>query len=1448
MLYQYINLAISLQKDQISQTIDEFYKYIIRILDDKHIHQQIAPYFKRRNPDGLPFTNYEHEPDNITQVKKLVNALYYCRLALIDFEQLDLNSVSGWTNILQRLLNDGYTLALGKGSALVKHAYKAAFLATHLDINWREMFQQELQPLLLLLSQGSLLITQYSDGAHGLAETIIDYPIVNKTGQIAGIALTQMQTNDGRYDYQFLTQFSTDLPGYIDALSQYIQKDLSKLNEYKTPFDSEQLANLKQAGLALLNDLEHLKGNSFFVSFKLLNYINIINNIITLAMSSLEQMGHFNESTQNVICDNLVKLKYEYLPDLFALIDSIELNFMLEPGTHAKPLMSKMDGFYASLTHYLSMVVDFSTRNELLKIEDSFFVTLRLDKAYKRISDARKRLFTVEQSQIALNAFYELLPQSSNDESTNYIHQLPQDRLEQLGEHYKIIQPYVAKIDADFNSLMIRSLLRTPTQTNKAPAFNWLPWLPWLPWFSWFSWQSPKEPEDCISAVMEKKVSLEQKIAKDITSQQFHLDLNHAMILSVQQQTDPLLLPFCASRNVFVIDESCALQLAADHPLTFKQTNGHRVIEHPEQLSCEHAHSLALWYHSKQDKLTQAIDAYSAFMRLLKTLSADAILDISKIQAADKVAYRRLYHLFQPYFFSGVPPAMHEQALKYDRYLVHALDNICPIHMPKIDIFAKLENHIHHYFSNTANEWQNTHTRYSQQASNLFIVENQQQQLTLPPNSPRAHYLLSHTDYSQKLKTFKIEAFALIKYLNVPMQAALEPAKEGLPFPDLKTAAQNARTLPFKHLFNSIHHLEDLVRQLEELNDKSYQYTYVYNLGYMAYYIYEIKSALEALFYDPHFRAIARDLFSKGQALLATILEHSDAYQQAPTQITTVEGTIQYSSLWYCLNAFFISPKHIRSVRNNNYLTTEELNKLHEQAKKASLTIERLIRTSNSIVQLFLQTPQMLSLYKELTHKLNEFLSTVHDNTMNSLEKLAPNVFAPLLLAADQWEDRVGLQPGTISAVLKNIQEEFHKSLLLPLNLPSQTHIDLVYDNSTLIKRQEQVETNLNNAKDLLTRLEQRYTKITDLHQCLKVYQDNNKEIDKGKKSTVSRETLKESEQQLIAAYQPALSKLNSLQQKNCLHAAADTETVDVTLDTRLNASIQRYEPQLKGIKTLINAAHIHYQSRKATYEMQRDTALAKQNYLQTLTEAQHEQRQQFTTEYTQASFTRQLKSIYDRPTGLKHLDEEYRDKLNNYLLRFEESILEQAEPTTDIDATIKKLMQQLSDTFANNHFAPMLHMDNIHTALSLFYDYTGVATHSLFDDEQSLDKKKTALGALVAIAADRTQTIESRFKAINDNVQINSDFSRDMLAHKNVNSFSLTYLVLCIASLLEALYLYTSPSKKHYNTIINASQNKPLPTEVLKRIGLFVETVQKPTALLKPQNQEDEQVISLSG
>lgn len=1457
MLDAYIKLLASFKERQISTTvIDKIQERVFAALADPRLHDQIAHYFSNRQTTGVPFSNYANDPDIVSQIKKLINALYYARLTFVGLEQLDFTTYTDQYNSVKRIFSD-----------ITNNAYEAASLATHFDVSLHEMFP-EIQFFFSTLDQYSQL-TNIANEGDWLTKVFENYPQVEKVaretsaqikslqnkpiaksvGQVAGMAVKQMQPSDGSYDYEFLTQFVSILPGYIDKFTQLINTYSSQLAEHEPSLNTEQLAALRQSGLALLNDLEHLKGNSVFVSFKFLKYIHIINNIITLTMSSLEQIGNLSESSQDLIRDNIAQLKYGVLPNLFGLIDKIEINFMLKPGTLATPLMDKIKPLYATLIYYAAKSVNFAIKGEeLLSIEDSRFLALRLERTYSRINEARKKLFRIEQAQEKLVplkeaqeklvAFYKILEQPEYANTT--IHQLPEDTRAQLTAYYNIINPYIALVDVDFNNLVINSLHGTQ---------SWHAYLTLQDWSnqqstdnSWSSFAANfvkkslcwlnGAPPDRVSEILAKKELITQKIntpkkSKEKETQSLHVKLNEAVIDSVHEQTDLVLFPYCATSNVFTLDEGDALQLTAESPLRIMPHAEHKFIENSAQLSCEQALSLHHWYDNKHAKFMSARNAYQSFMAMLRQQSADAILDVTQLTPDDKTKYRKFYNLFQPYFVNGAPAAMRELAVNYDRYLVHALaDTTAPIHTPKIEIFAKLDEHFQQYFTDIDLDWKKKSNAHLQHAKDQFLKENEHAALVINEElGQRAHYVISHTHYSNFLKQLRETTHSIVSQFNGPMQAALAHSTNGLPFPELEETnprvAQPAQTRALKQLFNSMYNLEALVLELEQLNDKSYKLTYFYKLFNVYGYLNALMPTLQTLAQDPHIHLLGRDLLNKAQVLLATIQEQSDSYQQTPDQITAIEGNVQYNGLWYSLNAFFISPKHIRSLRNNNYLTTEELNELHARAKNASLTIENLIRTSDSVVQLFLQSPKMLALYKELTHKLNEFLSTSHDSVMNNLDKLLPNLFTPLMLEADQWEDRMGLKPGTLSGAIKNVMDEFHKGLLSPLELRSEEHINLLYDKSCLCARQAQTKEQFDDAERHIKALDTRYESIDTLYHWLNIFTAE----------------ISEFRELFIEKYKSALPKLYSLQQKKCLNFEASTNAVDFELDEMLNGSLKRDDPKLKEIKTVIKAAYIHYQSRRATYEMMRDTALEKQNYLAQLDEAHDSLRQQFITNYTKASFDKQLNRVYERPTGLKHLDKEYRDKLKEYLLSVEQSIKEQAQNTADIDATIKQLLQQHTKSFAQQHFAPLYHLDNIHKALSMLSDYTFDYKNSLFEDEQTIDKKLGKINALINIAADQSRTVKSRFDDIKLEVNFNPNFARELiLTDKQVAPLSFAYVLLCIVSILEALHLYTQPKKKLYNNLTSAINNEPTSGELLKRFGLFITL--PPTTEQRPEPQ----------
>lgn len=399
MISEKIKLLESFKQNQFSKLIEKINSKILATLKSGHFNPRLAPYLEKMNKDGVPFTNFDLDPENISQIKKLINALYHARLAFLDLENIDIGNIKRTIPDLKLLYSN-----------TIHQAYQAGYLITNLDVDLQEMFKEEIDLILPVIGKLQAFAGEHQECTKRLAESWKDFPISYKAGEVTGIALEQMQPRTGDWDYQFLTQFSAVLPGYIEKLTQYIQQYSSQIKEKEPTLNNEKLEELQNASLKLLNDLEHLKGNDFFISLKVLKYIHIIRNIITLATSSVEQMGHFSDSSQDVIRDNLAQLKYVVLPTLFGLVDKIEDNAMLKPGTLSIPLMEKIKPLYQLLIYYASKPVNFKEKGEeLLSIEDSRFLALRLERTYQRIDEANKALFKIQKAQEALDNFYKIL-------------------------------------------------------------------------------------------------------------------------------------------------------------------------------------------------------------------------------------------------------------------------------------------------------------------------------------------------------------------------------------------------------------------------------------------------------------------------------------------------------------------------------------------------------------------------------------------------------------------------------------------------------------------------------------------------------------------------------------------------------------------------------------------------------------------------------------------------------------------------------------------------------------------------------------------------------------------------------------------------------------------------------------------------------------------------------
>lgn len=1479
MIEEYVKLLESFKEHQISKLIETINTKTLEALRSPKFNSRIAPYLKNRNRKGVPFTNFEQDPDNISQIKKLINALYHGRLAFIDLENIDVRK-------LNRTVFDFKLIY----SNTIHEAYQACYLLTHLDVDLRGIFDEEIKIIQPLLEKFQSWSERASQEKIRFTEKLKSYPLSYNAGLVSGIALDQIKPSNNEIDFTFLTEFSAVLPGYLDQFCQYISNI-----EKESKLSQANILELQNAAYTLLSNLDSLQSRSFFAPLKLLNYLHIIRQTITLAMSTLEQIGNISESSQDVIRDNLAKLKYNVLPTLFGLVDKIEDNAMLKPGTLSTPLMAKVKPLYELLIYYAAKPVDFNVKGEeLLSIEDSRFLSLRLELTYKRIDESNKSLIKIQKAQEALNEFFKLLENPLYQTYT--IRQLPVDVKTQLILHYKLIKPYMGQVDVDLNDMLIDSL----TSSESWPGYLNRP----------LRWATGILPEDHTTKVVLKKAALQTLISKNRESQLFHIKLNEDLIESVQKKSDLTLFPY-NGENVFAIDE--ALGIMPEHGSIKAECVDGQIVRNDsnlKKLNSEQTLDLYQWYRNKHNKFMIASKAYHGLMDLLakaevKHVTKGTVLHLNDLDKEDLAECRNLYNLIQPYFMSGVKPADKDNALAIDKYLSHLLSGK-PTESPgfTIDAIRQFDEHFQVYFSKIDREWHTKSQGFLALARELYQQETAAAPLDKDIHTAkRAHYLIKHTHYSKFVFEFRKNLFQLVSLLNEPMQADLKAQSPGyfsssvLPFPELEdpnaTLRQCEQVIAIKRIFNSLYHAEGIFLELEKLNNKHSETRYVFHLLQGYGHINEIVKLTKALYQDPHFRLIGRQIFEKAQRILATIQEHSDAYQTSHEAIQD-ENTVKINSLWYVLNAFYLSPKHIRTIRNKNYTTAEELDELHRNAKLSAVRIEAIIDNSDSYFKLFLQTPSMLGLYIDLTNKLNEFTSTAHDAVMNNLSNIKSDIITPMLIEADRWEDKTGLKPGSLSGPLKEITDEYFRGLLQPLGLDSKTHITLFCDTQTFEKREQRALNKIEMAQKHLKKIEKNYKVIESLDNAIKTYLFIFDENFPG--TELEQQT---AEIELIKQYKAALPKLFVLNKKLAIEPSTNQD--DEIFDDLLNSSTNEYDPKFSNIKALVTGCISYYQGIRATYDMKSNTAKEKVNYLSALSEKQKTDDQLFIDRYTESSFNKQLEAYCNRHLGLQFVHNEYRKKLNEYLLTFKTSIIQNSKDKNDINLTIKNLLEDQIKVFEKDHFATFYQLDTIRGALAQFtlyfsYAHTSIQNgSSTFESKETLEQKTILINSLNDVAetgqlpinelirqlnlskraevdkqsliADLTPytetghlTIEEQVSQIKlnttldefekshkirklnnlaDKVKLTVEeritwiktkvepvrFKGIILAHHHPDFFSIAFLKQCFFAVLEALYLYKPARLNLYNKINEAVNAQPQMSELTGRFGLFAVT-----------------------
>ncbi len=362
-------------------------------------------------------THFSTQPQQVIQLKKILNGLFYFEQALKSFEELKLISLAVGMDGLKMGLNYkfGLKLSTGKFNTVYEHAHAALMSFSHLDQYSTQSFQEEILSFVYALNQ----FQQYSESNPHPSPIAPEHQNnwAFQFGHAAGFMTRYIYDPNGQFDFHVLSQLSADFPKHIDTITTLLNTHMSATPQYAPNINAQQLKALQKEATKLLNTLKNTQATSSFALnplyqiYQIINYAFLIRQVIILLDSTVTQIGFLNHAGQKSIRTYLQILKYQLFPRIFALTDKIEIELMFEPGSVSHPLMQKIIEYYAVLIQQTEHIANFSFIGpELLTVEDQQFLNKRRALLCDFMNNSKKNILKIKLAKTAADDFFSNVP------------------------------------------------------------------------------------------------------------------------------------------------------------------------------------------------------------------------------------------------------------------------------------------------------------------------------------------------------------------------------------------------------------------------------------------------------------------------------------------------------------------------------------------------------------------------------------------------------------------------------------------------------------------------------------------------------------------------------------------------------------------------------------------------------------------------------------------------------------------------------------------------------------------------------------------------------------------------------------------------------------------------------------------------------------------------------
>ncbi|KTC65386.1 SdhA, GRIP coiled-coil protein GCC185 (plasmid) [Legionella adelaidensis] len=1372
---KYLELLEELKGKHLSVVIRKLREDLLKKLTSPLFSAEMRSFMVTLNEDEVPFRDFEEEPAPVSQIKKGINALYHLEQALLDVEKTDFRLLKPIQAILDLRMLYSKTL---------HHVYLALFPLMHFDVSLPEIFANEIATLRPILAQLFSLAVQYQQRATLPKQEQIE-GIVKNTGLAVGVMLDQMQANSGEVDYEFITQFTARIPHYLDRLNLYVAQLSESIVKHGPSIDKKKLEGLQADASQLLHSLENLKANRFVVSIKIINYIFVVRHTIILTMSIFKEIGHVTDSTQDILREKLALLKYKVLPELFEVIEKIEVEFMLVPGTLSKPTMEKISRLYDLCIQHLQKIIDFNAKGrELLTLEDDRFLQLRLQNSYQRISEHNRALALFRVSEIAVKNFFAILRKDKY--KSLRLCELPPFTRKQLLIHFSFFHHLVRQIEPHMYNIILVGL-NPSSHIVRSSSFL---------------------AEGQVTKVIPLERALQSQLRKAVADHQFHVQLNENMVASVILDSNPAVYP-CRSLNPYLIDERKIFQSPSHFENSrFNQLDGEYYLDHP---SGHQVVDLIAYYDFKLQEIARAQIAYEQFLRLVELWELGDTQNIEK-----RSKFQKWYSLFQAHFYFS---ALGMHTVAFDKALVNCFNEDQSSNLTQEVILENLRP-LGNILATAQDRFEQKKKEMVQLFKKQTSEEGELEKLSLLSPAARAEFIISHTHFSKFSHDLRGYIQQIFTIFNQPMRRELTPMMDQVPYPEM-VSDQVALEVPevlgiLRRLSNSAFHLHQAAVHLEELREKSTEVTFVLTFLKAAKHFREIAEIVKRLANTPFIYFIKQDLEEKLQAFKKAFLGVKEIYVwEIPPAAPEMKGK---DAITLVLNALLLLPVHIEKRVKKQPLRAEEVEASRSHSQNLARTIADIIVRSDSSFQLFLSLPTMYGLYTHLQEKLSILSTCTHDTVTAHLEDIKNTCLVDLLNHADEWEDKLFLQPGLISNPLSRLLDIFFKGLLEPLNLSSSTHLNLIDNIAVYDKRVLKQAARIESAVVLQNELHEHLEKIKEFEICLSDFQRENTT------HPSDQETLQQKNSCLKHAFlalhpflvkeRPFLASVNAGKG----HASSIT-------DSLLNAYLSDESARLENIEFLVRVAKSWCKGMIRTQKLIIDSANEKIAHLASERQVQEQVHKKYKLEYANRIYRRLLK-----PASLHcnfiHVNDEYSEALRAVLRRHQPALVEEALRTDNVKESLENAISLRVLDFEQENYKKYNQLESIMAVFAQLNSYVEksrlhlVNSHPLFENADTLHQKSALIAEAEAIASDKEQEVEERLSLLHEKI-LSHRFEETILAYHIYEPFTYGWLKQWMFSVFELLHLYTPDHKKLLNELKGLA-NEPLIAPSRCRAALF--------------------------